>query len=136
MANTIAIVLILAICFAAGLAARSSMFSKRVARVDNILTGVMPGYAVARGIVGGVAGKEDATSVLSPVLVQFDDYEQIAFEVERNGLYHRPAKAPVAHLVQKWHNIFASPNILPSRRRGAIAMRRCIPTLAGKPKSQ
>jgi len=85
MANIIAIILILAICFAAGLAARSSMFSKRVGRVDDILIDIMPGYAVAKGIVSGVVRKEDATSVLDPVLVQFDDYEQVAFEVERMG---------------------------------------------------
>jgi len=85
MANVIAIFLILAICLAAGLAAKTAMFSKRVGRIDNLLIDVMPGYAVAKGIVGGVAGKDDATSVLSPVLVKFDDYDQLAFEVERMG---------------------------------------------------
>jgi hypothetical protein len=35
-------------------------------RVDNFLTDVMPGYAVAKGVFGGVAGKEDTTSVLTP----------------------------------------------------------------------
>ena len=85
MANIIAIILILAICFAAGLAAKSDMFSKRVGRVDDILIDIIPGYAVAKGTVAGIAKKDDAVSVLSPVLVQFDDYEQIAFEVERMG---------------------------------------------------
>lgn len=85
LANIIAIVLILAICFAAGLVAKSEAVSKRVGRLDSILIEIIPGYAVAKGIVGGVAKKDDAASVLRPVLVQFDDYEQIAFEVERMG---------------------------------------------------
>ena len=34
-------------------------------------------------MIGGVADEEDAVSVLRPVLVRFDDYEQMAFEVER-----------------------------------------------------
>lgn len=83
LANIIAIVLILAICFAAGLAARSGMFAKRVSRLDSILIDVIPGYAVAKGMVAGIAGKDDAMSVLRPVHVRFDDYDQIAFEVER-----------------------------------------------------
>lgn len=83
LANIIALVLILAVCFAAGLAARSGMFSRRVDRLDSVLIDVMPGYAVAKGVVAGVAGENDAMSVLSPVLVQFDDHEQISFEVER-----------------------------------------------------
>jgi len=83
LANIIALVLILAVCFAAGLAARSGMFSRRVDRLDSVLIDVMPGYAVAKGVVAGVAGENDAMSVLSPVLVRFDDHEQISFEVER-----------------------------------------------------
>jgi uncharacterized membrane protein len=83
LANIIAIILILVVCFAAGLAARAEFFSKRVGRLDNILIDLMPGYAVAKGVVGGVAGTDDAASVLIPVLVRFDDYDQIAFEVER-----------------------------------------------------
>ncbi|MBS9719056.1 hypothetical protein ACFFUT_06830 [Pseudohalocynthiibacter aestuariivivens] len=85
MANIIAIVLILAICFAAGLAAKTTMISKRVGRLDDTLIDIIPGYAVARGIVGGIAGEDDTTPVLSPVLVRFDDFDQLAFEVERMG---------------------------------------------------
>jgi uncharacterized membrane protein len=83
LANIIAVILILAICFAAGLAANSKVFSKRVGRVDDILIDMMPGYAVAKGVVGGVAKKDGTASGLNPVLVRFDDYNQIAFEIER-----------------------------------------------------
>ncbi len=83
MANIIAILLIILICLAAGLAAQTALFSKRVGRVDNILIDMMPGYAVAKGILGGVTGKENGPDLLKPVLVRFDDYDQIAFAVEQ-----------------------------------------------------
>jgi uncharacterized membrane protein len=84
-ANIIAIFLILAVCFLAGLLARRSFFSDRMGRLDDFLIDLIPGYAVTKGILGGVANKDDAMAVLRPVLVQFDDYDQIAFEVERDS---------------------------------------------------
>lgn len=85
MANIIAIILILAVCFLAGLVARGSMFSKHVARLDNFLIDIIPGYAVVKSIISGVAKTEDAATLLQPVLVKFDDYDQIAFQVEQQG---------------------------------------------------
>ena len=84
-ANIIAIILILIVCFLAGLLAQRSFFSHRMGKLDNFLIDLIPGYAVAKGIVSGVANKDDAMTILRPVLVKFDDYDQIAFEVERDS---------------------------------------------------
>ena len=83
-ANIIAILLILVVCFVAGLLAQRSFFSDRMGRLDNFLIDLLPGYAVAKGIVNGIANKDDAMTILRPVQVRFDDYDQIAFEVERD----------------------------------------------------
>lgn len=83
--NIIAIVVILAVCFAAGLAARKSFFSHRMSKLDGILIDIMPGYAVAKGMIGSMSRDETLAATLTPVLVRFDDYSQIAFELERDA---------------------------------------------------
>ncbi|MEX0287427.1 MAG: hypothetical protein AB3N23_22705 [Paracoccaceae bacterium] len=82
--NVIAVLLILALCFLAGLAAQRGWMSSRVQALDGLLIDAIPGYAVAKGMIGSVAKEEDVASVLKPVFVRFDDYEQIAFEIERD----------------------------------------------------
>lgn len=81
--NILAVLIILAVCFLAGFAARRAFFASRMQRIDGLLIDVFPGYAVFKGVVGGVASDEDLQTLLPPVLVRFDDYEQIAFEVEK-----------------------------------------------------
>lgn len=81
--NILAILLLLAVCFLAGLVARGGWFSGRIEKLDGFLIDVMPGYAVAKGMIGSVAKENDIAVVMVPVLVRFDDYDQIAFEIER-----------------------------------------------------
>ncbi|MFK7764301.1 MAG: hypothetical protein AB8B62_13650 [Roseobacter sp.] len=83
--NILAVCIILAVCFLAGFAARRAFFANRMQRIDGLLIDVFPGYAIFKGVVGGVASDEDLQTILPPVLVRFDDYEQIAFEVEKGA---------------------------------------------------
>jgi uncharacterized membrane protein len=83
--NLIAIALIILICYVAGKIAKGGLLSKRVNRLDSILIDTMPGYAVTKVMVGGFTGETGAISALKPALVRFDDYEQIAFEIERDA---------------------------------------------------
>ena len=82
--NFLAIAVIVLICYLSGLAARGGVFSSQVGKLDGFLIDVMPGYAVAKGMLGSVADEDDIASILTPVLVRFDDYRQIAFELERD----------------------------------------------------
>ncbi len=84
LADLLAIAIIILVCLLAGLAARLSFFTERMMRLDRAIVGLVPGYAVARSTLSGVAetGEE---SDLQPVLVHFDDHEMIAFEVERTA---------------------------------------------------
>ena len=85
LANIIAVILLLILCFVAGLAAHRGPFARRVKRMEDLLIDIIPGYVVAKGVVGGVAKSDKEDSVLKPALVTFDDYQQLAFEVERTG---------------------------------------------------
>jgi uncharacterized membrane protein len=77
--------LILAFCFLSGLAVRHSIVKSRVAALDSILTDSIPGYIAVKSTISGFAESEESEGLLSAVLVRFDDYWQVAFEVERDG---------------------------------------------------
>lgn len=80
--NILALLLIVLVCYLAGLAARRGILSAKMEKVEGFLIDALPGYAVAKGMIGSVAKEDEIASLLTPVLVKFDDYEQIAFEIE------------------------------------------------------
>lgn len=90
-ANTIAIFGILLLCLLAGLVARLSLLSGGLERFERLVVAAVPAYAVAKVALGAAArGGErdgDGGGRIVPVLVRFDDYAQIAFEVERNEFH-------------------------------------------------
>lgn len=81
--DILAVVLILAVCYLAGLVTRGKVVGKPFGRIDSFLTDVIPGYAVLKGTLSGFMDETDADTVLRPVLVRLDDFDQLAFEVER-----------------------------------------------------
>jgi uncharacterized membrane protein len=81
VAKSLAIVLIVVVCFAAGLLSRSRAVSRWIGSLDRGLTGSVPGYAFLRSTVDGLVGAEQAA--LSPVVLRMDDGSQLAFAVER-----------------------------------------------------
>lgn len=80
--NILAILLILLVCYLAGLAGKRAIFRPRIQKFDGFLVEMIPGYAVFKTIVGSASAEEGLDSFLRPVLVRFDDYEQIAFLTE------------------------------------------------------
>ncbi|MBK0327651.1 hypothetical protein I5535_10100 [Rhodobacteraceae bacterium F11138] len=83
LADILAVTLILLICYLAGLLARGRIFARQMGRIDNFMIDLIPGYAVAKGVLGGVAQDTGAASAMRPVIVRFDDFEQLAYEIER-----------------------------------------------------
>jgi uncharacterized membrane protein len=79
--NVLAVLALLLSCFLAGLAARSSWGTTVYGSVDAKLQGLIPGYSAMRDKTASAISSE--RDRLIPVLVQFDDQSQIAFEVER-----------------------------------------------------
>lgn len=81
LANLIAIIVIVLLCFFAGLAARTSFASTFVRESESRFLWKIPGYGFVKGFTDGLSGGE-ATS-MRPVLMKLDDAAQLAFEVER-----------------------------------------------------
>jgi uncharacterized membrane protein len=84
VANLLVILAIVLVCFIAGLIARSAMAKRMYRSLDSTLLAI-PGYAFIKGFTDSMSSTEEAAKTLLPVLVQFDDNAQIAFEVERTG---------------------------------------------------
>jgi len=82
--NFVAVVAILLSCLLAGLAATSAWGRKISEGADERLQLFVPGYSLMREKVRTAVRSKDAEESLRPVLVQFDDQSQIAFEVDRS----------------------------------------------------
>jgi uncharacterized membrane protein len=82
--NILAFLLILLVCFIAGLAARSMNSGKIIGYLETNLLSHIPGYSVIKGLATSVAGAEQEGG-MKTVFVSFDDYSQVAFEIERTA---------------------------------------------------
>lgn len=88
---TVALVMALAVgvcillCFAAGFFARLSFGRRLSAWMERNLLLIFPRYAVVRDQMAGSVGGGLISTTLEPVLVTFDDYQTIAFEVDRSA---------------------------------------------------
>ena len=82
VANLLALLAVLVICFVAGVAARSPLAKKFYRAIDNGLLAI-PGYAFVKAHTDSMKlGQAEAKS-MQPVMVRFDDNSQIGFEIER-----------------------------------------------------
>ncbi len=81
--NLAAIILVVLFCFVAGLLVRISLFASYFDHIDSLMTTRVPGYSIAKGIVGGIVQNDDAIESHRPVLVAFDGGQRLGFEVER-----------------------------------------------------
>ena len=82
-ADIVATLAIVVVCFLAGLMAKSEAAARAVRKLESAYLSVIPGYALIKSMTAGLGGGDDAADGLTPVLVRFDDYQQVAFEVER-----------------------------------------------------
>lgn len=81
----LAALLLLALCYGAGLAARRSLgreFSEKLER--NIML-FFPRYAIWKSQLASNFGAEQGDKALRPVLVTFDELARMGFEIERAG---------------------------------------------------
>jgi uncharacterized membrane protein len=80
--NLLALLAILAVCFVAGVIARSPPAKKFYRAIDNGLLAI-PGYAFIKAHTDSMKlGQAEAKS-MQPVMVRFDDNSQLGFEIER-----------------------------------------------------
>ena len=82
LAGAAAVVLVVLLCFIAGLLARWA-FAKRIGQwIEDRLNDVYPRYAVLKSMAHGY-GVAETGHALKPVLARYNDHDRIAFEVER-----------------------------------------------------
>lgn len=85
--NVMAVLLIFIFCYVAGLVAKRAVLTDRVQRLEGFLIDLMPGYAVFRTMIFNASAVNSVEMLMKPVLARFDDYDQIAFEVEKGEGY-------------------------------------------------
>ncbi len=78
----LAIIILLLICFVAGLAARTNRAKKFVAYLENNILAKVPAYALLKAKSQNILSPKEAEGLI-PVMARFDDSWQLAFEIER-----------------------------------------------------
>lgn len=80
--NMVALIIVILLCFLAGLAARTTFGRKTVDSLESKLLTKLPVYELMKSKINAVVQAEKADN-LKPILARFDDSWQIALEVER-----------------------------------------------------
>jgi uncharacterized membrane protein len=78
----LALVILVLICFLAGLAARTALAGKLAQSLETKVLGKIPAYTLLKSKAESVLRPEDIAG-MCPVLGRFDDSWQLAFEIER-----------------------------------------------------
>lgn len=79
----LSIVIVLFLCFVAGLLARWSLGQRITAAFEKNLLLLFPRYAILKDQMADTIGGEQTKPQMKPVLVRFDDSWRIGFETER-----------------------------------------------------
>lgn len=89
----LATVLVLVVCYLAGLAARRSFGANFAGKIERYLLILFPRYGVLKDQFASNFGTKTAAPMMKPVMVTFDDAARLGFEVERT-----PAGAVTVYL--------------------------------------
>lgn len=79
-----AIALIVLGCFACGVVARRSIARSFTRSIEKYLLMLFPRYAIFKEQLSGNIGGEHYKTQLTPVLVRFDDFQKLAFEIDHD----------------------------------------------------
>lgn len=81
LANIIAVLAIVVICFIAGLLARRTVIRATVDNLESKVLTKVPGYVIVKGMLSGL--HDDERYKLKPVMADFGFSERIGLEIER-----------------------------------------------------
>lgn len=79
----LAIVVVLLLCFAAGLLARRSLGKRITENFEKYLLLLFPRYAIIKDQMAGSIGGHEARPQMKPIVARFEDSLRIGFEIER-----------------------------------------------------
>lgn len=83
-AHGIALASLIAVCFLAGIAAKSMVLSKQMDRLDNAFQGVVPGYMLIKSLVAGELSQVEEDVSQPVVRVAVAGGVRFGFEIERD----------------------------------------------------
>ena len=81
LANVIAVLAVVLICFIAGLVARAAFLRATVEGLESKVLSKVPGYVIIKGMLSGL--QEDDTHTLIRVLATFGGAARVGLEIER-----------------------------------------------------
>ncbi len=84
-ATALAILLLFAMCYLAGLAARRSFANRFSSKIEKTITLLFPRYAILKDQIASNVGGEGPGPQMKPVLVRLDDVMRIGFETARDA---------------------------------------------------
>lgn len=81
LANVIAVLAVIVLCFLAGLLAKQTLASAFVKTIETRLLAKLPGYAMIKSLIGGF--DKNQTEQLKPVSITMGTAERIGFEIQK-----------------------------------------------------
>jgi uncharacterized membrane protein len=81
--QAVGVFFVLLLCFVAGLAAQSESGRRLASSLEEGILGALPGYTFFKGFTSSMQQSDEIAQSFRPVLIRFDDYSQVAFEIER-----------------------------------------------------
>ena len=82
LSNILAVLCTFAVCFLAGLVAKSKLGKTTFNLIDAKLLLFFPGYNYLKSLTSPFTDEKDEGKVLKPIIAKLDDQSQLAFEVE------------------------------------------------------
>ncbi len=81
--NLLVILLVLVICYIAGILSHGKIMKRLKGWIEDKVLSNIPGYGIIKEFTNELQTTEKASQYFKPVLVKFDDQEQLCFEIER-----------------------------------------------------
>jgi uncharacterized membrane protein len=82
IATVAAVILLVALCYGAGVLARAALGRRLSTTFEDKLAAIYPRYQVIKAMSQGLHSAI-GRQLLQPVLVSFDDHQQLAYDIER-----------------------------------------------------
>lgn len=84
LANILVVLLLLVVCFLAGLLATRSRFKALQGYIEEKILGALPGYRVVKAFLNSMELYESHEEKLKPVHVELERHSRLGFEMERS----------------------------------------------------
>ena len=85
IANILVVLLLVIICFLAGILSTGKIMTKIQNGIENKILKKLPAYPIIKGFMDGISTTKKASENFIPILVSFDDSEQLCFEIEETS---------------------------------------------------